>query len=469
MDLRPQGRSDKGAGAVEIRRRPLRSVIMLAALAAAFIVAVVPPPDAGAVTDPPLATSSNVQLVDHIPGTAAGMNFKGHYAYVSGWGGITVLDIAKPASPQLAGVLPLPHFENEDVDLCGNTLLVANDREAKDLGSILYVINIANPTSPVISAILPLGLTGTGRGAGHIANFVKSDCTQAWIDGGDHVEVVDLTNPSAPVSLGKFESAASLSDAFKVSHDTELDSTGTVWNCGGGGAAGYKLTTNPLAPQLLATTGTAGRNPSPYNDFILHNSQRRGKTLLVTEEDYIDTDETPPGGCRGQGKFETWDASRLGKGAITPQDTWETELNGMFTGGAVDSKAPVTVNCSSHWFDAKDGVAAVGWYEQGTRFLDYRTPTDIKQVGYYIPANGSTWAAYWSPTDRNGEIVYTADAYRGIDVIRIANGGTTGKKVKAPVRNEWFGSPTRDAASFQPHPTFGFVCPILKPDVDLPS
>ena len=89
----------------------------------------------------------------------------------------------------------------------------------------------------------------------------------------------------------------------------------------------------------------------------------------------------------------------------------------MFTGGAVDSKAPVTVNCSSHWFDAKDGVAAVGWYEQGVRFLDYRTPTEIKQVGYYIPANGSTWAAYWSPTDPNGEIVYTADAYRGVDVL----------------------------------------------------
>ena len=90
----------------------------------------------------------------------------------------------------------------------------------------------------------------------------------------------------------------------------------------------------------------------------------------------------------------------------------------MFTSGAVDSKAPVTVNCSSHWFDARSGVAAVGWYEQGVRFLDYRTPTDIKQVGYYIPANGSTWAAYWSPTDPTGQIVYTADAYRGIDVLQ---------------------------------------------------
>jgi hypothetical protein len=72
------------------------------------------------------------------------MNFEDHYAYVSGWGGITVLDIAQPADPQVVGALPLPHFENEDVDLCGSILLVVNDREAKDLGSIMYVISIAN-------------------------------------------------------------------------------------------------------------------------------------------------------------------------------------------------------------------------------------------------------------------------------------------------------------------------------------
>jgi hypothetical protein len=433
----------------------------LLAVACALLVAAAPASSADLPADPPLATSSNVHLLAHIPGNAAGMNFKDHYAFVTGWTGVQVLDIARPESPQLVAELPLAHFENEDVDLCGNTLIVVNDREAKDLGSVLYSVNIANPLTPFVQAVLPLGLTGNGRGSGHIANFVKSDCTQAWIDGGDHVEVVDLTDPAAPKSLGKFESAASMSDAFKVSHDTELDSAGTVWNVGGGGAAAYRITSDPLAPQLLGTTGAAGTNPSPYNDFILHNSQHRGQTLLVTEEDYIDTDETPPGGCRGQGKFETWDASHLSTNGITPQDTWQTELNGMFTSGAVDSKAPVTVNCSSHWFDARSGVAAVGWYEQGVRFLDYRTPTDIKQVGYYIPANGSTWAAYWSPTDRTGQIVYTADAYRGIDVLKIDGGGLTGKKVTAPVPGSWFGAPTLDAGLFQPHPVFGYVCPVL--------
>jgi hypothetical protein len=450
------------------RGRRIRTLALLGALAAAVAVlnAI---PASGGIAEPPLATSGNVQIVGNIPGTAAGMVFTDHYAYVSGWGGITVLDIAKADSPRVAGVLALPHFENEDVDLCGNTLIVVNDRATRDLGAMLYVIDITKRTSPVISAILPLGLTGSGRGSGHIANFVKSNCTQLWIDGGNLVEVVDLTKPTAPKSLGKFESAASLSDAFKVSHDTELDSTGTVWNVGGGGAAGYRLTADPLKPLLLGTTGTAGKNPSPYNDFILHNSQRRGSTLLITEEDYIDTKAVPPGGCRGQGKFETWDLSGLSTGAIKPLGTWETELNGMFTGGAVDSKAPVTVNCSSHWFDAKRGVAAVGWYEQGVRFLDYRNPSKIKQIGYYIPVNGSTWAAYWSPTDPNGEVVYTADAYRGVDVLKIDGGGQNGDQVQAPVFKQWFGSPAQDSKSFQPHPEFGFMCPLLKPELDTPA
>src|SRR5918912_319918 len=127
---------------------------LLALAAAAVVLNAMPAGGRGGVVEPPLAASSNVHLLAHIPGTAAGMNFKDHYASVSGWGGITVLDIAKADSPQLVGALPLPHFENEDIDLCGNVLLVVNDREAKDLGSIMYVIDISTPTHPALEAIL---------------------------------------------------------------------------------------------------------------------------------------------------------------------------------------------------------------------------------------------------------------------------------------------------------------------------
>src|ERR687883_47274 len=122
--------------------RRIATLLSLSALvAAAVVVNAMPAGGEGAALEPPLAASSNVHLLAHIPGTAAGMNFKDHYAFVSGWGGVTVLDIAKADSPQIVGALPLPHFENEDVDLCGNILTVVNDREAKDLGSILYVVS----------------------------------------------------------------------------------------------------------------------------------------------------------------------------------------------------------------------------------------------------------------------------------------------------------------------------------------
>jgi hypothetical protein len=84
-------------------------------------------------------------------------------------------------------------------------------------------------------SVTPVGLTGNGRGAGHIANFVSADCSQMWLDGGDHVEVFDMSNPAAPRSLGKFESVASQSANFRVSHDTERDSKGVLWSVGGGG------------------------------------------------------------------------------------------------------------------------------------------------------------------------------------------------------------------------------------------
>ena len=84
----------------------IRRFISLGVLAGAAAIAAAPPASAQMVTgEPPLANSSNVQLLGHIPGTAAGMNFKGHYAYVTGWAGVTVLDIAKPETPQLVGAL----------------------------------------------------------------------------------------------------------------------------------------------------------------------------------------------------------------------------------------------------------------------------------------------------------------------------------------------------------------------------
>lgn len=431
-------------------------------------------PDALSVVPAPLAASPNVELVTTIPGSYAGIAFSGTHLYATGWAtGLTVFDISDPAAPEPVGALPLPHFENEDVEVCGSTLLIANDRERADYGAVLYVIDIALPNAPRLLATLPLGLTGEGRGAGHIASFVNDGCTQVWVDGGDDVEVIDLSNRVDPRSMGTFTSWASIGPdpanptSFEVTHDSERDHTSVVWSVGGGGVAGYDVTPDPLQPRLVADSGAPGVNhgndgdTSKLNDFIIHNVQRAGEVLLVTEEDYVDTDEDQPGSCNGQGKFETWSV-RGGPGGVKPLDTWMTELNGFLAGGeATDSKAPVTANCSSHWFDHRDGVAAVGWYEQGVRFLDVRNPADIRQIGYYLPADGATWAAYWAPNAT--DIVYTADVARGIDVLRITNAGdVNAASVEAPILDSWFGTPgtAPGMTGFDASPAFGWSCVI---------
>ena len=263
----------------------MRRAVLVTLLVAAGLWAV--PTADGVPVLPPLRTSPNVELVTNVPGSFAGLVFKDHYAFATGWAtGLVVLDIADPASPLPVGVLPLPHFENEDVDLCGDTLLISNDREKDDYGAVLYVIDIADPTLPQLRAALPLGLTGDGRGPGHIANFVSTDCTQAWIDGGNEVAVIDLADPSVPALLGSFQSYAAVGSdsanpaAFLASHDSELDGSGTIWSVGGGGVAGYQLTDDPLQPRLVSSSGMRGVNVdfdatnSPYNDFILHNTKR---------------------------------------------------------------------------------------------------------------------------------------------------------------------------------------------------
>ena len=53
-------------------------------------------------------------------------------------------------------------------------------------------------------------------------------------------------------------------------------------------------------------------------------------------------------------------------------------------------------------------------------------------------------------------------------MLRIERGGQNAQKVKAPVPSKWLGSPASDAVSFQPHPKYGFMCPVLKAGVDTP-
>ena len=418
--------------------------------------------------------SANIQVVTSLPNPGViGARFKGNVMYVTTVTGLTTYDVSDPAAPVELGRLALPHFENEDVDLGGNILLISND--AAESTGILYVIDISDPAVPAILSTFQMGGNPVEGGPGHTASCILG-CKFAWVTDGGAMRVIDLRDPAAPVDLGNFE----LPTGGLATHDVQVDSQGIAWVAGFNGTAGYKIPSTYSGPgdeKLVARTNIEAESTydeefgtgdgSNFNDFIHHNSLRNGNdnVLFITEEDY-----TRPA-CQGAGSFQTWRLPTNGKGAptgaqLTPLDKWETEL--------VRDATAAAVMCSAHYFDLKKNMVAQGWYEQGVRFLDVSDPTKIRQIGYFVPPSAMTWAAYFAPSDNSLQTVYVFDATHGIDVLQIARpekGALSAPHVgcrtdecqkrntprarKAPILDEWRSTaPTVGVADER----FGFAC-----------
>ncbi len=420
----------------------------------------------GGITDPTgLLASENVSLQTSLPNPGViGARFRDNMMFVTSVSGLTVYDITDPAAPVEIGRLPLPHFENEDVDMGGDILLISND--AAESTGILYVIDISDPTAPAILATHQMGGNPVEGGPGHTTSCVL-DCRFAWVTDTGGIRVINLTDPAVPVEMGTFESPAY---GEAATHDVQVDGNGFAWVVGFGGAVAYKLPKtydgNGLGT-LVAQTDERGLSTyftelglgdgAGPNDYILHNSHRpkNSRVMYVTEEDY----NRP--GCKGAGSFETWNVPMKTKGKkkgtptggqVTLIGQWATELN-------VAGAASPAVMCSAHYFDVRGKVIAQGWYEQGTRFLDVSDPANIRQVGFFSTPNAMNWAAYFAPTDPTGSVVYSFDATHGIDVLQLAlpDGKVAkAKTVRMAIRPEWFAAPSIGTAS----ELYGYACRI---------
>jgi hypothetical protein len=415
------------------------------ALALALLCLLATAPVASA-QEPPAKKSETVSFVRTIvqPGVISA-RFRGGLMYVSTESGLVIFDVGKPDEPREIGRLPLPNFENEDIDLGRDVALISND-PSEGVGQ-LHVISIKDPTNPTLitsfntgfadGGIITgpvLGSAGFGYGTGHTASCVD-ECRWVYLAGTlSGIDIVDLRDPANPKYVGNF--AAPEATGGLASHDVQFDREGLAWIAGAGGTAAYDVS-NPAAPRLVFRTDAAGDSRydetfgaddgSTLNDFIHHNSFRLrnadlaalpagadaaadSDVVAVTEEDY----NRPT--CAGAGSFETWrissDKTDDKEGGAPARllhnlGRWDVEID--------PSRQSL---CSAHYFDVRGGLVAQGWYEQGTRFLDVSDPRHIRQVGYWIPNKTLTWGALYPPTDPNAEVVYALDNSRGIDVLR---------------------------------------------------
>jgi hypothetical protein len=84
--------------------------------------------------------SPNVSLQGKLPQSAGAIGARfsedGSTMYVSSASGLQVYDVSAPATPKQLSQLPLPHFENEDVDVGRDTVVITNDPSFSGVGAI---------------------------------------------------------------------------------------------------------------------------------------------------------------------------------------------------------------------------------------------------------------------------------------------------------------------------------------------
>jgi hypothetical protein len=431
-------------------------------------------------------TSPNVEWLGQIPDAGAiGAKFvtdkrgKAEWLYVTGVSGLKIYDVRNPELPVLTGALALPHFENEDVDGNNEVAIISTSP-----GGTVYLVDVRDKRAPVL-----LKQFSSGDSDAHTSNCI--DGCQRWFyaTSGKFLKVIDIK--AALSGDGDVTHRVEYDAYVGRVHDVDQDAAGIVWMTGSKGGAAYAVRplTKGVSGAVRAKTRTAspthpvnvsnmfvngenlGRGPE-VNDFIMHNSKRpldavytqrkgasriaKGSVFLTTEEDYMPEDTV--GGCKGSGRFHTWDATgSIEKGApLRRLDTFT--LKEATIDPVKGEKQLGNVFCGAHWFTVRDNIVAIGMYGAGTRFLDVSDPRDIRQVGFWFTADQETWAAYWVPGSDG--IVYTADVERGIDVLRFSKPrpGVT-FKAPAPVRTP--GAPLRfDVA---PDPQWGSVCLVATP------
>lgn len=401
----------------------------------AVLVATVP---AGAV--PPAAAgvlaSDNVDFVVNIPVEGAiGAKILGDLMYVTNTTGLSIYDISE-GLPIPVGALALPHWENESVDTNGELLLISADWfVAGDFATVLAVIDVSNPMIPMLKSI-------THTGDGHTITCV-ADCRYAWNSGS---EVIDLTDPSAPKIIGNLGTG--------YSHNWNLDAAGLMWGPDGSsvfdlnGYAGETIAT-PLAYGYVGWHGSMRPNATPIDTPAFRDqSIDPGEVVFGDGEDLYDYN-LPGGNCYAEDALRTtWFHEVDDQLVIDQLDEWHVGTDGTLP----EQKPFAATFCSSHWLDVHEDIVSIGWYEQGTRLIDASDPSDLRQIGYFMPLETQTWGAYMHETADGTLYVYSIDLLRGIDVFTFS--GRAGDATQlAPKLNP-------NDASLVPSSSYGWSCRV---------
>jgi hypothetical protein len=364
--------------------------------------------------------SDNVEYLGSIKqdvGLTTGAKVVGDRLYVTSGKNLTIYDISTPETPKTLGTLKVNvAWENEEVPTNGKVLAVASDfysampscltQLAAD--GCVQLFDVRDPADIREVGAVPV--------ANHTAECVL-DCQWFYGRAGTIIDARGVLDGRAPTVAGNWidELASQGVTERSCHHIRELRPGVLLTAC------------RPFAVITVNAKDAPGASPehpkvlyTGESDAFVHSARwpRQGRDDLVL----IGGETNFTGACDGaNGELRTYSAAGINKGTSKtftgPLDHLQPAGNGTYTDGK-----PVAnhLGCSVHWFQEhptwhNGGLLALSEYEDGVRFIQVAGDGKMTEQGFFAPLGGSSSSSKWAPS---GDVVYSLDYDRGIDIIR---------------------------------------------------
>ena len=364
--------------------------------------------------------SDNVEYLGSIKqdvGLTTGAKVVGDRLYVTSGKNLTIYDISTPETPKTLGTLKVNvAWENEEVPTNGKVLAVASDfysampscltQLAAD--GCVQLFDVRDPANIREVGAVPV--------ANHTAECVL-DCQWFYGRAGTIIDARGVLDGRAPTVAGNWIDELKSQGVTEKSchHIRELRPGVLLTAC------------QPFAVITVNAKDAPGASPehpkvlyTGESDAFVHSARwpRQGRDDLVL----IGGETNFTGACDGaNGELRTYSAAGINKGTSKtftgPLDHLQPAGNGTYTDGK-----PVAnhLGCSVHWFQEhptwhNGGLLALSEYEDGVRFIQVAGDGKMTEQGFFAPLGGSSSSSKWAPS---GDVVYSLDYDRGIDIVR---------------------------------------------------
>ncbi len=397
----------------------MRPALAITAAVAAFALLSAPVAAADK-TGPDWVSSDNVEYLGSIKqdiGLTTGAKVVGDRLFVTSAKNLTIYDISRPAAPVTLGTLKLNiAWENEEVPTNGKVLAVASDfysampscLTALAADGCVQLFDVRDPSNIHEVGSIPI--------ANHTAECVL-DCQWFYGRAGTIIDARGVLDGRAPKVAGNWidELKAQGVEEQSCHHIREIRPGVLLTAC------------RPFSVITVNPQDAAGASPehpkvlyTGESDAFVHSARwpRSGRDKFVL----IGGETNFTGRCDGSnGELRTYSAEAVNSGSSKtftgPIDHLQPAGNGTYTDGK-----PVAnhLGCSVHWFQEhptwrNGGLLALSEYEDGVRFLQVKPDGKIVEQGFFAALGGSSSSPKWAPS---GDVVYSLDYDRGIDIIR---------------------------------------------------